>query len=373
MHDLEGGAELEVRARVVVNATGIWTTEIERLAGVDVPAAGAALEGRAHRRAAATASTRSYALILPTEKSVLFVLPWGRHWIIGTTDTDWSFGLDHPAATRADIDYLLEHVNAVLARPLTFDDVTGVYVGLRPLVAARRRPTRPRSRASTRCGAARRGFVSVAGGKYTTYRLMARDAVDVAARDLPFAVDASRTADMPLLGAVGRRRTPLGGRGPPRAPPASRRRSSTIWSGATARSPLEVLDLVVDDPRWPRRWPAPTSTWRPRSATRRSHEAALHVDDVLTRRTHIAFEAAGPRPPAPSKTSRGSWRPCLGWDEEAVAREVAHYRARLDAESAESMPDDAASDAARAPVRDLRLRTFPGEPGGTLRTATRRV
>ena len=74
-------------------------------------------------------------LILRTEKSVLFVIPWGRHWIIGTTDTDWDLDKAHPAATRADIDYLLDHVNRVLATPLTHEDVEGVYAGLRPLLA----------------------------------------------------------------------------------------------------------------------------------------------------------------------------------------------------------------------------------------------
>ena len=94
-----------------------------------------------------TGSTRT-GLILRTEKSVLFVIPWGRHWIVGTTDTDWDLDKAHPAACSADIDYLLEHVNAVLAAPLTRDDVEGVYAGLRPLLAGSR--TRPAScRAST--------------------------------------------------------------------------------------------------------------------------------------------------------------------------------------------------------------------------------
>src|SRR5436305_11874501 len=74
-------------------------------------------------------------LLLRTEKSVLFVIPWGRHWIIGTTDTDWSLDKAHPAASAADIDYLLQHVNAVLEEPLTHEDVEGVYAGLRPLLS----------------------------------------------------------------------------------------------------------------------------------------------------------------------------------------------------------------------------------------------
>ena len=77
--------------------------------------------------------------ITKTEKSVLFVIPWGRHWIIGTTDTPWDLDLAHPAASRADIDYVLEHVNKLLRTPLDHDDVEGVYAGLRPLLAGRHR------------------------------------------------------------------------------------------------------------------------------------------------------------------------------------------------------------------------------------------
>src|SRR5258708_30073616 len=74
-------------------------------------------------------------IILRTEKSVLFVIPWGRHWIIGTTDTDWKLDLAHPAATSKDIDYILDHVNAFLSSPLSRADVAGVYAGLRPLLS----------------------------------------------------------------------------------------------------------------------------------------------------------------------------------------------------------------------------------------------
>ena len=201
LRDLERGDEIDVRARVVVNATGVWTTEMERLAGVADPLQVRPSKG-VHIVVPKARIDSSCALILHTEKSVLFVLPWGEHWIIGTTDTDWQFGLDHPSATRADVDYLLGHANAVLREPLTEDDITAVYVGLRPLVAEGSGDTADISREHVVRRSAP-GLVSIAGGKYTTYRIMARDAVDVAARDLPFTVAPSRTAEVPLLGAVG--------------------------------------------------------------------------------------------------------------------------------------------------------------------------
>ena len=80
---------------------------------------------------------------------MLFVIPWGRHWIIGTTDTDWNLDKAHPAASRADIDYLLAHVNTILREPLDHEDVEGVYAGLRPLLRGRAASRRRRSPAST--------------------------------------------------------------------------------------------------------------------------------------------------------------------------------------------------------------------------------
>lgn len=147
VQDVEGGGEYEIRARQVVNATGVWTDDTQAMVGE---------RGQFHVRASkgihlVVPKDRIHSttgLILRTEKSVLFVIPWGRHWIVGTTDTGWDLDKAHPAASSADIDYLLEHVNSVLAVPLTRDDVQGVYAGLRPLLAGSRRP-RASSRGST--------------------------------------------------------------------------------------------------------------------------------------------------------------------------------------------------------------------------------
>ena len=352
VRDLESGDEFEVRARAVINATGVWTTEVERLAGVKAPLLVRQSKG-VHIVVPKTRIDSDCALILPTEKSVLFVLPWGDQWIVGTTDTDWTFGLDHPSASRSDIEYLLNHVNAVLREPLTFDDITGVYVGLRPLLSQGAGDTTKLSREH----AVRRsapGLVSVAGGKYTTYRVMARDAVDAAARDLPFAVAASRTAALPLLGAVG-------------LPGAAYRLK--VHPGATrlAAEPLRhllarygtlatnVLDLVVDEPRLADPLIGAEKYLAAEVRYAALHEGALHVDDVLTRRTHIGFDVRDRGELAVEHVAR-LMAPVLGWDQAAIDREITHYRARLVAErAAQSMLDDAASDSARSPVRDLRL------------------
>src|SRR6478609_1653020 len=203
VHDQESGETIPIRAQQVVNATGVWTDDTQSLAGE---------RGQFHVRASKGIHLvvprdrirGDSGLILRTEKSVLFVIPWGRHWIIGTTDTDWALDLAHPAASAADIDYLLEHVNAVLETPLTRDDVEGVYAGLRPLLKGESEATSKLSREHAVAHTVP-GLVVVAGGKYTTYRVMAKDAVDEAVHGLDQRVADCVTEDVPLLGAEGYR------------------------------------------------------------------------------------------------------------------------------------------------------------------------
>ena len=155
-----------------MNATGVWTDDTQAMVGE---------RGQFHVRASkgihlVVPRDRIHArtgIILRTNVSVLFVIPWGRHWIIGTTDTDWDLDKAHPAASSTDIDYLLDQVNRVLATPLTRDDVEGVYAGLRPLLAGESAATSKLSREHVVAHSAP-GLVVVAGGKYTTYRVMAR-------------------------------------------------------------------------------------------------------------------------------------------------------------------------------------------------------
>src|SRR5205823_14941898 len=139
-------------------------------------------------------------IILKTSLSVLFIIPWERHWIIGTTDTDWSGSKARPAASSADVDYLLGQANRVLATPLTRDDVTAVYAGLRPLLSGESDITSRLSREHV-VNSPVPGLVMVAGGKYTTYRLMARDAVDAVAHGLDARVPQSCTDRVALAGA----------------------------------------------------------------------------------------------------------------------------------------------------------------------------
>ena len=202
--DLESGKEIEVRAKRTVNATGVWTDEIQQMVG-----------GKGQFRVQASKGVHIViprdridsrtGLITETEKSLLFIIPcpWSDDfWVIGTTDTPWDLDLAHPAASQTDIDYILEHANALLATPLTRDDVVGVYAGLRPLLAGESDETSKLSREHAVVTAVP-GLVIVAGGKYTTYRVMAKDAVDEAMKDWPGPIEKSITEKVPLIGAEG--------------------------------------------------------------------------------------------------------------------------------------------------------------------------
>ncbi len=209
--DLLEGAGLTIRARHVVLATGAWTSDRwARPEGQGREGGpGDQLQVRPSKGVHIVVPRRSIqmntGLLARTEKSVLFVIPWDEHWIIGDTDTEWQHDPGRPAASRADIDYLLAKVNKMLRRPITHADIEGVFAGLRPLVAAPgARDTTRLSREHTVSSLAP-GLTAIAGGKFTTYRVMTRDLIDAAAGDLPRPVPPSRTETVPLLGAEGYR------------------------------------------------------------------------------------------------------------------------------------------------------------------------
>src|SRR5215207_9459044 len=217
--DLTDGSSFTVRARSVIAATGVWSDDVGEMLGEAAPSLRVRASKGVHlvvpRDAidggefAAGASGgvatgggpdgQRPGLILRTPTSVLFVIPWGEQWIVGTTDTPWKLDRDHPAACSSDIDYILDQVNRVLVRPVTPDQILGVYAGLRPLLAGESDETSRLSREHAVVTPVP-GLVLVAGGKYTTYRVMAEDAVDAAVAGLP-GVPASRTAHLPLVGA----------------------------------------------------------------------------------------------------------------------------------------------------------------------------
>ncbi|MEU6716332.1 glycerol-3-phosphate dehydrogenase/oxidase [Nonomuraea sp. NPDC046802] len=344
VRDLESGEEVEVRARQVVNATGVWTDDIQELVGG---------RGQIHVRASkgihlVVPRDRIHSLtgiILRTEKSVLFVIPWGRHWIVGTTDTEWTLDKSHPAASRLDIDYLLDHVNAVLSVPLTRDDVEGVYAGLRPLLSGESDETSKLSREHVVAHPVP-GLVMIAGGKYTTYRVMAQDAVDAVAHGLDQRVPRSCTDRIPLVGAEGYQ-----------ALWNSRHRIAHSSGLHVARIEHllqrygalidEVLELIEGDPSLGRPLSGADDYLRAEIVYAATHEGARHLNDVLTRRTRISIETFH-RGLAVAQEAAELMAEPLGWDGEQVKREVEYYTKRVEAERRSQEQDsDQGADAIR--------------------------
>jgi glycerol-3-phosphate dehydrogenase len=342
--DLESGRRIDVRAKQVINATGVWTDDLQSLVGERGQFKVRASKG-IHLVVPRDRIHGSCGLILRTEKSVLFVIPWGRHWIIGTTDTDWELDKAHPAASAADIEYLLEHVNAVLEQPLTPADVEGVYAGLRPLLSGESESTSKLSREHAVAHSVP-GLVVIAGGKYTTYRVMAKDAVDAAVHGLDAKVPESVTDRIPLLGADGYTALKNSTHVLARRYGVHEARIQHLLNryGSLIH---EVLDLVVADPKLGEPLGGAPDYLRAEVVYAASHEGARHLDDILARRTRISIETFDRGISSVEEAAR-LVAPVLDWSEEQVQREVEHYRKRVDAErESQRMPDDKTADSAR--------------------------
>ncbi|MEO5653858.1 MAG: glycerol-3-phosphate dehydrogenase/oxidase [Marmoricola sp.] len=342
--DLENDRELEVRAKVVINAGGVWTNEIQEMLGgqgaLDVEASKGV-----HLVVPRDRIRSECGFITKTEKSVLFVIPWADYWILGTTDTPWDLDLAHPAASRGDIDYVLGHVNKILRTPLDHTDVVGVYAGLRPLLRGATEPTSKISREHT-VAAPVPGLVMIAGGKLTTYRVMARDAVDVAARSLPDGARDSITERVPLLGASG-----FEARTNQRVALARSTGLSITWIdhllGRFGGLIDEVLDLVASRPELGEPLAGAPGYLAAEVVYAVTHEGARHLDDVLTRRTRISIETFD-RGTSTARAAAELMGAELGWDAMRLEEEVDHYLRRVEAErQSQQMPTDQEADEAR--------------------------
>ena len=347
---LESGREFHVSCGTVVNATGVWSDDIEAYAGESnsrVRASkGIHLVVPRHRINLETG------LILRTVDSVLFVIPSANHWIVGTTDSDWHLNRAHPAATHRDIAYLITTLNEVLADPLTTDDVVGVYVGLRPLLAGDSEKTSKLSREhAVTCSTS--GLVSIAGGKYTTYRVMAADTIDAVGVDQGLDLPKSSTDQVPLIGSERYLQlraqiseiAEISGVLPATVEHLLSRQGDRIY---------EVLDLIEEDvslaelidPHLPYVLAEVVHAVR--------FEAALHLEDVLTRRTRLSIES-------PDRGTNSALRVAelmareLNWDRNKLESEVGHYLDRVAAERASNEQlDDVTADAQRLAVGEIR-------------------
>jgi glycerol-3-phosphate dehydrogenase len=335
VRDEETGRVFDVRASRVIVCAGVWSDLVHEASGVRAGYQVRMSKG-VHLVMPRSAIDADTGMIVRTSKSVLFFIPWGTHWIVGTTDTDWSGDRAEPAATVEDVDYILQQANRVLAKPLTRADVIAVYAGLRPLVAeppasargadkagAGEKPTTKLSREHV-VDTPLPGLASIAGGKFTTYRLMARDVVDAAVADLPGPVPPSVTGQLPLLGADGL---------PAVRASATRLASEYGVPGDVAEHLIarygslvtEVLDLIREDKTLGQPLLDGSPYLRAEVAYAVTHEGALHAEDVLARRVRLLIETqdAG-LSAAPEVTAIMAG--LLGWNRRRRAAELRRYQ-----------------------------------------------
>ena len=331
--DLETGATHEIRAARTINATGVWTEDTQNLA-TDAGGLKVLASKGVHIVVPKAAIDAETGIFLRTEKSVLFIIPWPRYWIIGTTDTPWTEDVAKPVATAADIDYILQHANEVLSRPLSRDDIIGVYAGLRPLLQPRLKPGADnRLAASTKVSREHTvtrvapGLTAIAGGKLTTYRVMAADAVDHALGEALARAHPSATARLPLTGAAGYRALAA------RAGTIARERG---WTLARVTHLLDrygdelpaLLDSIDDDPSLGRPLGEAPAFLRAEVAWAVTHEGAAHLDDVLLRRVRLDIEHRD-RGLGAAAEVLAVMAPLLGWSEAEVEAERTAYAERV--------------------------------------------
>jgi glycerol-3-phosphate dehydrogenase len=357
VRDEETGREFDVRASRVIVCAGVWSDLVHQASGVRAGYQVRMSKG-VHLVVDRSAIDADTGMIVRTAKSVLFVIPWDDRWIVGTTDTEWSGDRNEPAATAEDVDYILREANRVLARPLTRADVRAVYAGLRPLVAeppASPADKHPGDKPTTKLSrehvvdAPLPGLVSVAGGKFTTYRLMARDVVDAAVAGLPGPVPPSVTGKLPLLGADGLPAV----RASARRLAADYGVSLAVTEHLTARYGSLATE-VLEEIRADKTLASPLITGYPYLRAEVSyavtHEGALHAEDVLARRVRLlieAPEAALTAAPEVVAIMAG----LLGWHRRRRAAELRQYQEFAAAQALALAPPAAVAEAPdRVPV-----------------------
>jgi len=407
IRDEDSGRFHDVHAARVVVCAGVWSDLVHQASGVKAGYHVRMSKG-VHLVMPREAIDADTGMIVRTEKSVLFFIPWGEdRWIVGTTDTDWAGDRAEPTATADDVEYILGAANRVLAKPLTAADVLAVYAGLRPLVADPEAapapsPSAPRAKSAldaAQAGGSSRGakgiangaaaggaggakadsdagerpttklsrehvvdtplpgLVSIAGGKLTTYRLMARDVIDAAVADFPRPVPPSVTDQLPLLGADGL----------PAVRAAARRLAEDHGLPEQAVEHLigrygavapEVLELVHADKSLALPLIDGYPYLRAEVAYAVTHEGALHVEDVLARRVRLLIESpdAGASAAAEVAAIMGK---LLGWSRRQRAQETQRY---LDFAAATTR-------AIRPPADTATPAMPPGTPRGRLAAA----
>jgi glycerol-3-phosphate dehydrogenase len=323
------GSEILVRARAVVNATGVWSDNVRALDEGRHPDSIRPAKG-VHITVPWTKVRNDIAAVIPVPKDrrSVFVVPWGDFTYIGTTDTDYEGPLDDPQCTPEDIAYLLRAINGVVTTPINESDILGTWAGLRPLVkrAGSERTADLSRRHSVTTSES--GVVTVTGGKLTTYRRMAADTIDTVSRALGVRAR-SRTAHVPLSGAQGWDSGGLPGH----------------LSGRYGSNGEGVRRLEQERPELAGPIVPGLAYSKAEVVYAAREEMARTVDDVLARRTRARLLARDASADAAGEVAR-LIAPVLGWNAAQQEASAAAYRALVDAERTSAQLPETALDAA---------------------------
>jgi glycerol-3-phosphate dehydrogenase len=327
--DTASGKKIKISAKSVVMCAGIWSDELHANFGLK-PGYGVTMSKGVHIVVPGNAIRSNTGIILKTEVSVLFLIPWGDKWIVGTTDTPYDGDRAHPHATSADVQYILDQANKVLEPQLKRESIIGVYAGLRPLVSNSKDSTTTKLSREHTTDRSAPGFVSIAGGKYTTYRVMGKDAIDMAVTDLRRNVSSSCTEKLPLVGADG-----YYGLVQQTAQIAAQygidEKSVVHLLNRYGSLISEVIELIVEDKKLAQPLAEDLPYLKAEIVYAVTHEGAMSVDDVISRRTRLAFEANNAGLDLVDDVA-ALIAPYLGWGAKEKKASIAEYRAQVEEE-----------------------------------------
>jgi len=287
--DTETGKLITIKATATVMCAGIWSDELHDSFGLKA-GYNVTMSKGVHIVLPKSAIKSKEGIILKTAVSVLFLIPWADKWIVGTTDTPYTGDRRNPLAEREDVEYIINEANKVLKPKLKIEDVIGVYAGLRPLVANKKDSSTTKLSREHTVDRSAPGFVSIAGGKYTTYRVMGKDIIDLAGVELRRIVADSVTEKLPIVGADGYFALVQQAE---RIAESSGLSTETIVHLLNRYGSLisEVLEVIENDPKLAKPLTKDLPYLKAEIYYAASHEGARSVDDVISRRTRLAFEA----------------------------------------------------------------------------------
>jgi glycerol-3-phosphate dehydrogenase len=329
--DLASGKKIAIKAGATIMCAGVWSDQLHERFDL-TPGYNVTMSKGAHIVVPGSAIKSDAGIILKTPISVLFIIPWGDKWIVGTTDTPYEGDRAEPCATREDVQYILDQANRVLEPKLRADEIIGVYAGLRPLVANNKSATTTKLSREHTVDRPAAGFVSIAGGKYTTYRVMAKDVVDRAVIELRRLTQESVTEKLPLIGADGYFALE---QQKERIAQESGLDVETVTHLLNRHGSLisEILEIIEDQPKLAAKLDADLPYIKAEIVYATSHEGARSVDDVVSRRTRLSFEAVNHGVHLADEVA-ALIAPVLGWSAKERKESIAQYAELVEREIA---------------------------------------